>query len=366
VARALAKAPASRQGHSAVGSRLRRDLAFHDWLVGGFVVLLAVAVLGAGPHPLKPRAATRMVSLAVAVVGTIVAVRGGIVAARPLAPLLYRTAILGAVLGVYFVLRDLAPVVRPHALDAQLRALDVLLFGGEPAVWMQRFVTPASTEWFAFFYLSYFWMLAAFALPITYGVDREPLIAEFATGMFLVYCIGQTLYLIVPGVGPLYAFPDSFAAPLPRGPIYDALLRTVAAGGAMVDIFPSLHTAGPLFMASFAFRHRRERWLGIAWPIAAFFAANILVATLILRWHYAIDVVAGIALGLGAFAASTRLPARESARRQARGASALWPARFPADPRTRGVADPPRRPQRVRTPRRASAPDPSRRASSRD
>jgi hypothetical protein len=310
------------------GFRLLRDLAFHDWLVGGFVTLLAFAVLAADPHPLKGQAAARMVTLAAAVVGAIVAVRGGWVTARPLAPLLYRTAVLAGVLGVYFVLRDLAPVVSPYALDTELRALDVRIFGGEPAVWMQRFVTPASTEWFAFFYLSYFWMLAAFTLPITYATDRAPLMAEFATGMFLIYCVGQTLYLLVPGFGPLYAFPDSFAAPLPRGPVYESLMRTVAAGSAMKDIFPSLHTAGPLFMTLFAFRHRRERVFRIAWPVAAFFAANILVATLLLRWHYAIDLVAGAVLALAAFAASVALPPRELARRRARGAAALWPPRF--------------------------------------
>lgn len=320
-----------RAARAGLVSRLLCDLALHDWLVGGFVLMLAVAALTAAPHPLQARAAAQMGGLAFAVVGTIIAVRGGLVTARPFAPFLYRTGVLGGVLGVYFVLRDLAPVVSPYALDAQLRALDTAIFGGEPAVWMQRFVTPASTEWFAFFYLGYFWMLAAFTLPITYGTDRAPLIAEFATGMFLIYCLGQTLYLLVPGFGPLFAFPESFAAPLPRGPIYDALMRTVAAGSVLQDIFPSLHTAGPLFMTLFAFRHRRERWARIAWPITAFVAANILVATLLLRWHYAVDLVAGALLAFAAFAASTRLPARESARRRARGATALWPARFNED-----------------------------------
>lgn len=332
VTRELAKTPTTRQRDSALRPRLLRDVAFHDWLVGGFVLLLSVMGLGAAPHPLKARAATHMVGLALAVVGTIVTVRSGLLTARPLAPLLYRTAILGGVLGPYFVLRDLAPVVSPHDLDAELRWLDIAIFGGEPAVWMQRFVTPSSTEWFAFFYLGYFWMLAMFTLPITYLTDREPLMAEFATGMFLIYCLGQTLYLLVPGFGPLYAFPEAFAAPLPRGPVYDALMRTVAAGSAMKDIFPSLHTAGPLFMTLFAFRHRRERVFRVAWPVTALVTANILVATLLLRWHYAIDVVAGAVLGIGAFAASTLVPAWERARRHARGAAALWPPRFAEEP----------------------------------
>ncbi|MCC6764762.1 MAG: phosphatase PAP2 family protein [Deltaproteobacteria bacterium] len=317
------------------GSRWRRELAVHDWLVGGFVTMLALAALAAHPHPLKARAAGRMALLAVVALGAIAGVRGGLVTAAPFAPLVYRAGTIGGVLGAYFVLRDLAPVVNPRALDARLLALDVALFGGEPAVWIQRFVTPATTEWFSFFYLSYFWLLAFYTLSIALRVDHEPLIAEFATGMLLVYCLGQTLYLLVPGFGPSTTFPELFAHPLPRGPWHDALLRTVAAGGSQKDIFPSLHTAGPLFLTLFAFRHRRERWLRIAWAPTGFFAANIVVATLLLRWHYGIDVVAGAALGLGAFVAAVRLPAAEAARRRARGAAPLWP---PVTPMRRGAS----------------------------
>lgn len=286
-------------------------------------MMLAVAALTAAPHPLKARAAIRMTALALTVVGCILALRRGMVPSPRLAALVYRAGVLGGVLGPYFVLRDLAPVVSPHSLDHGLFALDVALFGGEPAVWMQRLVTPASTEWFSFFYLGYFWLLAGYTLPIAFGVDREPLIAEFATGMILVYCVGQTLYLVVPGFGPHAAFPELFTEPLPGGRWHDVLMRTVAAAGCKQDIFPSLHTAGPLFLTLFAFRHRREPWLRVAWPITAFLTANIVVATLLLRWHYAIDVVAGAALGIAAFVGAVRLPA--TALRRAGEDGALWP-----------------------------------------
>lgn len=311
----------------------------------GFVTMLAVAALAAAPHPAKMRAATRMTTLAAAVAGGIVAFRCGLVTARPWGPFLYRTAVLGGVLGPYFVLRDLLPVVNPTSLDHGLYALDLTLFGGEPAVWMQRFATPAATEWFSFFYLSYFWLLALFTLPITFGVDREASIAEFATGMILVYCIGQSLYLVVPGFGPHVAFPALFPEPLPSGRWHDALVRTVAAAGAQKDIFPSLHTAGPLFLTLFAFRHRREPIFRLAWPITAFVTANIVVATLLLRWHYTIDVVAGVVLGIAAFGGAIRLTAAETGRRHSAGRGPIWPPlRTPAAARTRATSDRARRP----------------------
>ena len=309
--------------------------------------MLAVAALTAAAHPSKTRAATAMTALALGVVGTIVAFRRGLVTARPAAPILYRAAVLGGVLGPYFVLRDLLPVVRPGSFDHVLYGLDLALFGGEPAVWMQRFVTPAATEWFSFFYLCYFPLLALFTLPIAFGVDREAIIGELATGMILVYCVGQSLYLLVPGFGPYAAFPALFPETLPSGPWHDALVRTVATAGAQKDIFPSLHTAGPLFLTLFAFRHRREPAFRIAWPLTAFVTVNILVATLLLRWHYAIDVVAGVVLGLAAFAGAIRLPAAEAARRRAAGRGPLWPPlRTPARSaaRTDARSDPALRP----------------------
>lgn len=326
VAPAVAEPAIPRQRRPAGGAACRRELALHDWIVAAFVVALAAAVLAAAPHPLKARAAGRMTALAAAVLGAIFAYRRGFVASSPFAAaLLYRAGIVGGVLGSYFVLRDLAPVVSPHSLDRGLYALDLAIFGGEPAVWMQHFVTPASTEWFSFFYLSYFWLLAGYTLPIAFGVDSEAIIGEFAAGMIIVYCVGQTVYLVVPGFGPHAAFAELFPEPLPAGRWHDALMRTVAAAGAQKDIFPSLHTAGPVFLAVFAFRHRREPWARVAWPITAFVTANIALATLVLRWHYGVDVVAGVALGIAAAAAAAVMPAADAARRRARGAGPLWP-----------------------------------------
>ena len=76
----------------------------------------------------------------------------------------------------------------------------------------------------------------------------------------------------------------------------DLVWSTVRSGGAMKDIFPSLHTAGPCFIAMFSFRNRDRLPFRFTWPLISFFAANIIGATMFLRWHYVIDVFAGFAL----------------------------------------------------------------------
>jgi membrane-associated phospholipid phosphatase len=61
------------------------------------------------------------------------------------------------------------------------------------------------------------------------------------------------------------------------------------------------------------------------WPIVAFFTANIVIATMFLRWHYVIDVLAGMLLATIAHLLSAHAAEREPQRRQAHGLMPLWP-----------------------------------------
>ena len=94
--------------------------------------------------------------------------------------------------------------------------------------------------------------------------------------------------------------------------------RTVASvdGGARTDVFPSLHTAGPSFLTVYSFRHRRSAPFRYTWPPLAFSATQIIVATMFLRWHYLIDIVAGMTLAITAALVSYRLEPWETRHRE--------------------------------------------------
>ena len=53
-------------------------------------------------------------------------------------------------------------------LDNGLYQLDLALFGFEPAIAMDAIVTPFTTEWFAFFYFGYFFLLAMFVTGMVF------------------------------------------------------------------------------------------------------------------------------------------------------------------------------------------------------
>jgi membrane-associated phospholipid phosphatase len=291
-------------------------LAAADWLVGGYLVMLNVAVLIAPPSPERGQGLLQVVGLLAVYLLTMALVRGELLRHGFWSALLYRVGIYGTVQQSYFFFKHLLPVINPGSLDHQLYALDLQLFGVEPAVWMDRFVTPTTTEWFAFFYFCYFFLLAAHVIPIVFGARNQMLLGEFMLGMLIIVCVGHTGYILVPGFGPYKAMPELFRHELPSGMWMDLVWSTVRSSGAMKDIFPSLHTAGPCFIAMFSWRNRQRLPFRYTWPLLAFFAVNIIGATMFLRWHYVIDVVAGFALASAAAFVAPRVTRWELERRK--------------------------------------------------
>jgi hypothetical protein len=228
--------------------------------------------------------------------------------------------------------RRLLPVANPGSLDHELYALDMALFGVEPAMVFDSFVTSLTTEWFSFFYFGYFFLIGAHILPIVFLARQRQLLGEFTFGLLTVFCIGHVVYMLVPGYGPFHAMAGAFQNELPQGLWYDLVMNAVRSGGAFKDIFPSIHTAAPTFIALFSFRHRHRLPFRYTWLPVSLFAVNIIGATMFLRWHYLIDVVAGLALGSFALWLAVRVTRFELNRRVALGLTDSWPDMLPDIP----------------------------------
>jgi membrane-associated phospholipid phosphatase len=304
--------------------RFVRELGSQDWLVVSYLTILTAAVLSRPASTERTAFLVRTALMLAFAIAVLFVVRGGLLRDRYLAPLAYRVAIHGTVQLSYFLFRDLLPFVNSGSLDARLYWIDMRVFSFEPSVWMDRFITPWATEWFAFFYFSYFFFLAIHVIPMLYFSRRTTLLSEFALGVLLCFGIGHVLYMVVPGYGPVRELAGHYRSALPQGFWMRLVLHAVETGGAQKDIFPSLHTAMPTFVALFSFYHRDKLPFRYTWPVVGFFAANIVVATMFLRWHWLIDVVAGLVLSVSVFLATSRLSPREVKYRRARGLSPLW------------------------------------------
>jgi len=342
--RLLATMTRSRSGEPgslrAWARHLLSELAVQDWLVFAYLwVLFGSVAIFASPSDAKTGLLQKLGALIALLVATLVAVRGSILTHPRASALSYRIVVYGVVQASYFLLKGLLPLVSDRAYDAELLALDLKVFGFEPALVMDRFVNLYTTEWFAFFYYGYFFVLAVHVLPFLFVARRMKLFAEFALGLFTVYCVAHSLYMLVPGWGPVRYLASDFQNALVPGFWMERVLEAVNGAGAQKDIFPSLHTAGPLFILLFSFRHRDKHPFRYSWPITGFFVGNIILATMFLRWHYLIDVVAGISLATGAVLGAGWLSSREVSRRERLGLQPVWMPLWP-EPSPVPVADP--------------------------
>jgi glycerol-3-phosphate O-acyltransferase/dihydroxyacetone phosphate acyltransferase len=189
--------------------------------------------------------------------------------------------------------------VMPWTGDAMLFRADQLLFGA-PELFAARHMTLGRVEALSFFYGLF---LPVLYLSIFFGIAGRPERErdEFFTGFALLYAASFLGYLLLPSRGPI----ESLAGVLPRlpgGHFHDLILRSVASTGGNLGAFPSLHVGATAYTILFDRRHDRLRALTYL-PLLALIG----LATICLRYHYAVDLAAGLALALAAAAAARRL-----------------------------------------------------------
>lgn len=275
-------------------ARIYWNLAAQDWLISiYFCVLFLALAFGNGEGK---RDCYRMLAFDVGVLAVgFVFVRGEILKGA-IGSFVYRLSVLLPVVISYFQLRWILPAVNTGALDASIYGFDMRVFGWEPSVSWDKFVTPVTTEWFAFFYFGYFFILTAHVIPFVFAAKDSLMLRHFALGIFTQFCITHVLYMVVPGWGPYHEL--KFDHELVGGTFWGWVVSSVHAGGALKDIFPSLHTGAPTFFAVFSFMHRDKKPFKYTWIPLAFCVSQIIGATMFLRWHYLVDIVAGFSIAV--------------------------------------------------------------------
>ena len=207
---------------------------------------------------------------------------------------------------IYTNLHDTIGFVNPHDIHYTLAALDEELFGVQPCVWAERFVTPARTELMQLLYMSFLWIAPSTSLILL--LQRRW--REFrAATMAVVVCfyLGYFLYVMFPAAPPRLVFVYDFTRSLEGYPRVFSALSARAFTLLPVDsraAFPSLHAAVSLVALIHAWRHAR-RWFWVLLP----FAVGLWVSTIYLRHHFVVDLIAGWALAPLAVALAPRLDA---------------------------------------------------------
>ena len=330
VQEAVPESGVRRESPAPLGSRrmplLFVRLAAQDWLLLAYLTVLLVQVLlGSGP---RRHTAIQCVLMDFAVwVAVLGATRTRLLADRPrVASVLYRSGIGFPVLASFLQLQYILPTAGRHPLDAQLYAFDLRVFGVEPAQAWDRFVAPGTTEWFAFFYYGYFFLIAVHVLPMLGAAKSGRFLAKFSFGFIWLYCVGHALYTFVPAYGPYSFLAHELHHPLEGSFWWPLVRRAVDSvdGGARTDVFPSLHTAMPTYLSIFSFLERKRMPFKLTWLPLSLFTTQIIGATMFLRWHYLIDICAGLTLAVSAILMS-RVALRWDDARELQGGGPPWP-----------------------------------------
>jgi len=208
---------------------------------------------------------------------------------------------------IFFIFKELYLMVHPiHPTDYDqvLIAIDRWVFGVNPTQWMAQFAHPVVTEILQIAYFSYY------ILFIILGVElyRRYAIEDFDKAAFMIvygFYLSYLGYFSLPGVGPRFTLHDFslLETELPGVFLTNALRAIINAGEsipqirdhaidlAQRDVFPSGHTQLTMIVIALGFRYKlKTRWVLLT------LGSLLVLATVYLRYHYVVDLVAGALL----------------------------------------------------------------------
>ena len=197
-------------------------------------------------------------------------------------------------IAIYTNLHDTVRFVNPNDIHHHLVVIEEWIFGGQPVVWAEPYITRTRTEIMSAFYQTFF-LIAPSAVIVLWAIGKRREAREVLLGAIVCFYTGYVLYIVFPAAPPRLYMESlgMFKVNLRGGPILnvqDSLLRMMPHDASRAA-FPSLHAGVSLLTLLYVWRHCR--WY---FPILLIVVTGLLVSTVYLRHHYVIDLIAGALL----------------------------------------------------------------------
>lgn len=175
--------------------------------------------------------------------------------------------------------------------DQMLIRWDEKLFGFQASVAIERFVTPSLTAWMDFSYFFHVLNIPIVACFI-YLRRARARFREMMVGMVVVSFFGLLGYLTVPAIGPLYTLRDQYTVPLNQPlAVFNRQVEFMDFARIRRDVFPSLHVGISFLVWLYAYRNSKK----LFWLLSPL-VLSLWVSTVYLRYHYLVDILAGLIL----------------------------------------------------------------------
>jgi hypothetical protein len=191
------------------------------------------------------------------------------------------------VFSLYTALGKLGVVAMPYLADAALSHADNWFLGFDPSLAIQPYQTPATIEFLSFCYASF---IPYIYVSLFLGCIGKPPLErdQYLTGWIFTYAISYLGYIFVPGHGPVVFQADQYDVALSGGFFYRLVVLGNEATGGLQGVFPSLHVGCSVYLCVSDLRKNLLRGLTYL-PLVVL----IYVATIFLRYHYIVDLIAG-------------------------------------------------------------------------
>lgn len=205
---------------------------------------------------------------------------------------------------IFLVFKELYLMVHPinpHDLDYLLIEMDRAIFGTDPTALLNRIATPGLTEFLQICYSSFYLLWIILGIDLLNNKNEK----GFSSFLFVLtygFFVSYIGYILVPAIGPrftLYDFanldrelPGLYLTPILRNIVNSGESITNLAQAALHaqrDCFPSGHTEMTLITIATAIKCKAKSAMLIA-PLGL----GLIFATVYLRYHYGVDVIAGV------------------------------------------------------------------------
>lgn len=192
--------------------------------------------------------------------------------------------------------------LNPYDRDELLIQMDLFLFGFHPTVRLERIASPLLTDLMTLAYCSYYVLPLVFVGTL-YGKGKEQEFDGAAFSIVLTFYLSYFGYMLLPALGPRFALAPLYQGGLRGLILADPIMRALDfLEGVKRDAFPSGHSAVALVVLAYAYRYEKGLYRMFL-PIVL----TLLFSTVYMRYHYAVDVLAGMLLAALCLVLSPRL-----------------------------------------------------------
>lgn len=181
--------------------------------------------------------------------------------------------------------------VNPFDWDEILIKMDFDIFGIHPTVWLEKWSNPILTEYLQLIYTSFYFL----PIILAFLLYRR---GDFRNFQFFVFIIvfgfyaSYIGYFLVPAIGPRFTLDHLQSEPVIGLWLTDGIRYTLdTLENIQRDAFPSGHTEMTALSMFYAWRYSKKYF----W-ILSIIGTSLIFSAVYLRYHYVVDVIAGLML----------------------------------------------------------------------